>query len=439
MRNHDALPGADDITRVVLPNGIVVLVRENYNARSAVLAGSLNAGSLYESPERAGLASFLASALLRGTRSRDFATIHEMLESNGASLSISGGRHTAGFGGKSLAEDLPMLLDLLADALRNPALPGDQVERLRGQIVTGIKIHEQDTRYVAGHIFRQLVYPPEHPYSRQTDGQIETITAITRDDLLDFHQRHYGPRGMLLVVVGAVDTASVIEWVEDRFGDWNNPDQPGTPDLPDVPAPHSVRAQTRIMSGKSQADIVLGFPGPSRLADDWQAANLANSILGVFGMYGRIGAEVREKRGLAYYSFSRLDGGLGPGSWRVVAGVNPENVDQAVGAIVAELERITGTLVTDEELADNKANFIGRLPLQLESNEGVAASILTMERYGLGLDYLREYAGIIQAVTADEILAAAQRYLDPKAYALAVAGPELPAGDAPAQVGERGD
>jgi len=433
MRNHDALPGADDIARTVLPNGIVVLVRENHNARSVVLTGSINAGSLYERPEQAGLASFLASALLRGTHSRDFSTIHEMLESNGASLSISGGRHTAGFGGKSLAEDLPMLLDLLADALRNPALPNEQVERLRGQIVTGIKIREQDTRYVAGHMFRQLVYPPEHPYSRQTDGQIETISAIARDHLADFHRRHYGPRGMLVVVVGAVDTADVLRWVEEQFGDWENPDQPETPVLPDVPVPDEVRAQTQVMSGKSQSDIVLGFPGPSRLTDGWQAANLANSILGVFGMYGRIGAEVREKRGLAYYSFSRLDGGLGPGSWRVVAGVNPENVDQAVGVIVDELRRITSTRVTDEELADNKANFVGRLPLQLESNEGVAASILTMERYGLGLNYLREYAGVIQAVTVDDILAAARRYLDPNAYALAVAGPELPANGAAAR------
>ena len=434
MLSHDALPGADDIIRTALPNGIVVLVRENHNAQSVVLTGSVNAGSLYEAPEQAGLASFLASALLRGTRSRDFATIHEMLESNGASLSIGGGRHTAGFGGKSLAEDLPMLLALLADALRNPALPDEQIERLRGQIVTGIKIQEQDTRYVAGHIFRQLVYPPEHPYSRQTDGQIETIMAITREHLADFHRRHYGPRGMLLVIVGAVDARNAIRWVEEQFGDWENPDQPVVPALPDVPAPDAVRAQARTMPGKSQSDIVLGFPGPSRLADDWQAANLANSILGVFGMYGRIGAEVREKRGLAYYSYSRLDGGLGPGSWRVVAGVNPQNVDQTVSAIVEQLDRITSTLVAEEELADNKANFIGRLPLQLETNEGVAAAILTMERYGLGLDYLRNYASIIEAVTAEDVLAAAQRYLDPRAYALAIAGPELPAnGHSPAE------
>jgi len=178
------------------------------------------------------------------------------------------------------------------------------------------------------------------------------------------------------------------------------------------------------LPGKSQADIVLGASGPSRFAEDWQAANMANHILGVFGMYGRIGAHVREKLGLAYYSFSRLDGGLGPGPWRVIAGVNPANVEEAVQAIVAELRRITQEPVAEGELADSKANFIGRLPLQLESSEGVAGSILSMELYGLGLDYLQRYAQEIEAVTAKQVLAAARRYLDPEAFALAVAGPD---------------
>jgi len=141
-------------------------------------------------------------------------------------------------------------------------------------------------------------------------------------------------------------------------------------------------------------------------------------------MYGRIGAQVREKHGMAYYSFSRLEGGLGPGAWRVIAGVNPANVQPAVEAIREEIRRFTTEEVSDEELADNKANFIGRLPLQLESNEGVAGTILTMERYQLGLDYLRRYADEVNAVTVGDILAAAQRYLDPDVYALAIAGPE---------------
>ncbi|HVO70284.1 MAG TPA: pitrilysin family protein [Aggregatilineaceae bacterium] len=419
-----SLPGRDDIIRRELPNGITVLVRENTHAQSVVIAGSLDAGSLFDPPDAIGVASFAASMPLRGTAERDFAAIHEMLESNGASLSISGGRHSAGFSGKSLAEDLPMLLNLLSDALRHPAFPVEQVERLRGQLVTAIKIRDQDTRYVAGRLFRELAYPAGHPYACQSDGTLETVTAITRDQLSEFHWTHYGPRGMMMVMVGAVDAEHAIRLVEDCLGDWDNPAQPDLPVLPSVPPILDSRTQTVVMPGKSQTDIVLGAPGPSRLSGDWLAASLANNILGVFGMYGRIGAEVREKHGMAYYSYSRLEGGLGPGPWRVIAGVAPANIAQAVETIRHEIRRMTTELVTEDELADNRANFIGRLPLQLESNEGVAGTLLAMERYGLGLDYLRGYADQVNAVTANDVRAAARHYLDADACALAVAGPD---------------
>jgi zinc protease len=419
-----SLPGPDDIIRRELPNGITVLVRENAHAQSVVIAGSLDAGNLFDPSDAIGLASFVASMPLRGTAGRDFATIHEMLESNGASLSISGGRHSAGFSGKSLAEDLPMLLDLLSDALRHPAFPVEQVERLRGQLVTAIKIRDQDTRYVAGRLFRELAYPAGHPYACQSDGTLETVTGITRDQLSEFHRTYYGPRGMVMVIVGAVDAEQAIRLVEDNLGDWDNPAQPELPALPPVPPILDSRTQTFVMPGKSQTDIVLGAPGPSRLSDDWLAASLANNIMGVFGMYGRIGAEVREKHGMAYYSYSRLEGGLGPGPWRVIAGVNPANIAQAIETIRHEIRRMTTELVTEDELADNKANFIGRLPLQLESNEGVAGTLLAMERYGLGLDYLQGYAHQVNAVPAEDVRTAAQRYLDADAYVLAVAGPD---------------
>jgi zinc protease len=422
----DALPGPDDITRCELPNGIVVLVRENHDVPSVVIAGSLDAGSLLEPPELNGLASFVSSLLLRGTETRDFGTIHELLEGNGASLSISGGRHTVGFSGKSLAEDLPMLVDLLADALRRPAFPAEHVERVRGQIVTSLKVREQDTRYMSGRLFRELIYPLEHPYRWQTDGETDTITAITRDQLVDFRQHYFGPQGMMIVIVGAVKAEEAIRLVADYLGDWTNPDQVALPELPPLSPMETVRKQTLAMPGKSQNDVVLGAIGPSRFAEDWHAANLANNILGVFGMYGRIGAVVREKNGMAYYSYSRIDGGMGPGAWRVVAGVDPTNADRAIDAIRGEIRRITTELVSEMELADNQANFVGRLPLQLEINEGVAGAILGMERYQLGLDYLRQYAGMIKAITPEEVLAAAQHYLNPDVYALAIAGPELP-------------
>ncbi|MBN1680429.1 MAG: insulinase family protein [Anaerolineae bacterium] len=428
-KHTPSFPGPNTISHYELANGIVVLVHENPHVHSVVMTGSIDAGSLFDPAEAVGLASFVASSVMRGTRRHDFSAIHEMLEGSGASLAVSGGLHTVGFGGKSLAEDLSLLLDLLAEALRYPTLPANQVERLRGEIITGLKIREQDTRFMAGKTFRELAYAPDHPYSRQTRGSVETIGQISLEQLRNYHQQHFGPKGMLLVVVGAVQAQHVLRLVEDRFGDWENPNQPAPPELPALAPFEEARRQTVVMPGKSQSDIVLGFAGPSRFADDWQAANLANSILGMFGMYGRIGAEVREKHGLAYYSYSRVDGGLGPGPWRVIAGVNPANVDQAIEAIRAELRRITTELVSQDELADNKANFVGRLPLQLETNEGIAGILLLMERYQLGLDYLHRYAELVEAVSAEEILSAAQCYLDPDCYALAVAGPEPSPGE----------
>lgn len=419
-----ALPGPHDIVRHVLPNGMVILVRENPEVASVVVQGVLDAGSLYDEPGQDGLASFAATMLLRGTETRDFQTIHELLESSGAALGLSAGLHHAGFGGRSLAEDLPLLVELLADAVHRPSFPDEQIERLRGQFVTALKIREQDTRYVAGRMFRELVYGDAHPYYRPSDGTLETVAGITRDHLADFHRRCFGPRGMIVTVVGAAQADAVCRLVEQHFGDWANPGQRLPPELPPIPALAGTVRREAVLPGKSQADIVLGASGPSRLAEDWQAANMANHILGVFGMYGRVGAQVREKLGLAYYSFSRLDGGLGPGPWRIIAGVNPANVEETVQAVAAELRRITQEPVTEGELADSKANFIGRLPLQLESSEGVAGSILSMELYGLGLDYLQRYAQEIEALTADQVREAARHYLDPDSFALAVAGPD---------------
>ncbi len=419
-----ALPGPQDIVREVLPNGIIVLVRENFSTASVVINGTLQVGSIFEPAEKGGLSSFVASSLMRGTKNRDFDTLHETLEGLGASLGIGGGMHATSFNGKSLAEDLPTLLDLLSDSLRNPAFPLDQTERLRGEILTGLKIRAQDTRSVAGESFRKLTYPQDHPYSRSTQGEINTISAITLDEMAAFHQQHYGPRGMIIVIVGSVKAQDAIQQVRDTFGAWENPAQPQPPALPEVPALPETRQEFKAVAGKTQSDIILGWPGPSRFAPDFQAANLANNILGVFGMMGRLGATVREDQGLAYYSYSRISGGLGPGPWQVSAGVNPSNVRRAVDSIVAEVDRMTKELVSEEDLADNKANFIGRLPLNLESNEGVAASILNMETYQLGLDYLQRYSDVINAVSREDILAAVQKYLSPEAYALAIAGPE---------------
>ncbi len=425
ITNALSLPSSADILRVVLPNGITVLTRENFVNQSVVISGSLAVGSLLEPDGKDGLADFVASALMRGTRSRDFDALHESLESIGASLSVSGGTHSTGFGGKALAEDLGVLLGILSDVLRNPAFPPDQTERLRGEMLTGLKIQAQDTRSVAFDNFRRLAYPPEHPYSRSMFAIAQSLPRLTLDDLSAFHTQHYGPNSMIVVIVGAVKAEEAVRLVAEHFGDWHNSAQPPMPSVPDVPLLPEPRQTFKPVPGKTQSDIVIGWAGPSRFAPDFHAANLANNILGVFGMMGRLGKNVREDQGLAYYAYSVVHGGRGPSPWTASAGVNPKNVRRAVQSILSEVERLTSELVSEEELADSKANFTGSLPLTLETNEGVAAVMLSMETYQLGLDYLLHYTETINAITREDVLKAAQKYLSAKAYALSIAGPEV--------------
>ncbi len=418
----NALPGPEDITRVELPNGIVVLARANFNSPSVTVQGYLPAGSLFDPPEKLGLANFTAAALLRGTARRGFQEIYEALESVGASLNFGGGTHTVSFHGRSLVEDLDMLLGLLAEALREPAFPPEQVERLRAQILTGLAIRAQDTGEMASLAFDELVYPG-HPYGRPEDGFPETVSAIQPADLAEFHRRCYGPRGMAIVLVGGIDPRQAVEKAAQALGDWQNPLQPAAPALPPAPVLAGVVSRKVVIPGKSQADLVIGAAGPERRSPDYLAASLGNSIFGQFGMFGRIGEVVRERAGLAYYAYSSLSGGSGPGPWFVSAGVDPANVEKARDLILAEIARFTAEPVTDAELADSQANFIGRLPLSMETNMGVAAALANLERYQLGLDYYQRYPGLVAAVTREQILEVARKYLNPERLGIAIAGP----------------
>ena len=417
-----SLPGPDDITRVKLPNGIVVLARPNFNSPSVVINGYLKAGNLFDPVEKLGLASFTAAALMRGTKDVDFQGIYETLESVGAGLGFSGGTHTTSFSGRALAEDLDMLLGLLSQALRVPVFPSDQVERLRAQFLTGLAIRAQDTGEMASLVFDELVYDG-HPYSRPEDGTPETMQAITQDDLVRFHEKHYGPREMVVVVVGGVDPGEAVEKTALALGEWTNPQQPEPPVLPEVRRLEETKIRKTTISGKSQSDLVIGSVGPPRRSPDYLAASVGNNILGQFGMFGRIGSAVREKAGLAYYAYSSLGGGMGPGAWYVSAGVDPSNVDAAVDMVRAEIARFVQEQVEEEELEDTKTHYIGRLPLSMESNGGVAGALLNLERYDLGLDYYRRYPEMVTAITREEVLKTAQTYLDSQRLGISIAGP----------------
>jgi zinc protease len=416
-------PGPETIHRHILPNGIIILAYENFASESLVIEGLVRAGSIADPVGQEGLASFTASALMRGTAKREFDAIYEDLESVGADLSSSSSKHSTDFGAGCLVEDIDLILDLLAEAQRNPTFPAPQIEQLRSQIMTGLTIRANDTSQMATLAFNQLLYP-NHSYGRSSRGHEETIQSITRADLVNFHQTYYGPQEMIISVVGAIEAETAVSKITQAFGDWENKGLVKMAEVGGQERPLFTLRTHIHMPDKAQADLILGLPGPLRSAPDYLHASLMNTILGVFGMMGRIGKNVREEQGLAYYAYSSLHGSLGPNAWKASAGVAPNMVEQATESILAEIKRIQTEPVTAEELADSKAYRTGSLPVSLETNSGLASIIIDMELYNLGLDYLQRFPDLINAITIEQVQAAAQKYLSTHQIAIAVAGPD---------------
>ncbi len=409
--------------RHVLPNGIVILGSERPESAAVVLRARLRAGSLYDTAATEGLARLTAIMVQRGTTRHSFTELNALTDALGASIGIEAGRLVVDLRVRCLAEDFAQLAALLADLIRRPTFPQAELEKVRGQTLTGIMQGDQDTRTLAERGLRKLAYPADHPYSRSTVGTKESVETLTREALVDFHATYYRPDVLSFSVVGGVRFAEAVTTLDALFGDWTAEGLLPPFIIQPAPVPVERQRQEATVPGKSQSDITIGHPAIPRTHPDYYALELANLILGRFGLGGRLGKSVRETQGLAYSTGSGLEGGLGPGAWAARAGVAPTNVERAVESILAEVERIRSEPVSAEELADALDYLTGSLPLGLESQDGVARVALDIEFYGLGLDYLDRYPAIVRALTREQLQGAAQRHLHPDHAVISVAGP----------------
>ncbi len=428
LLDTDHWPLTTAVHRIQTANGMTILVRPNPSAPVAVLEGYLRAGSVDAPAEKAGLASFTASLVSRGSARYDFDRYNEAVESVGASIGVGSGDHVTNFSSESLVEDFPLMVEILADILQRPTFPPEHIERVRGQWLVRLQEREQNTRSVAGRRFNEMIYG-DHPYGLPTSGYMETIQSISRKDLIGFHQTYYRPAQAIVVVSGDVQPEAVVALIETQFGGWSagadlDPARAPADSIPPVQRVTDIQRQAIAMPGKVQTDIIIGCLAIARNHPDYYAAQVANNILGQFGLMGRLGENVRERQGLAYYSYSLLDADIGIGPWMAFAGVNPQNVNQAVDSILHEFERMGQEPVRDEELSDSIANLTGTLPLRLETNDGVASILLNMEWFGLGVDYLQTYQERIRAITKEDVQRVAAQYLRGDSYTLVTAGPQ---------------
>lgn len=419
-------------TRTVLPNGLTLVVQENHANHTVALTGLTRAGSIYDPDGRWGLAGLTAGMLPRGTTTKSALQLALALESVGAGVGMDAGDEAANFTGQCLAKDFGLTLSTLADELRHPAFPAEQLEKLRGETLSSLEEARQDTGGTGGAgtlatiAFTDALYPKGHPFWTPSIDQSQAAAkAITRDDLRRFYETYYRPDTTTLVVVGDVKAADVQSAVQTAFGDWARPSSPAPAlTIPDVPLPARAPA-TQVISlpGTSQTSILWGYPGQLKRTDpDFYAAYIMNYILGGDTFGSRLGKFIRDQSGLAYSVFSDLDATHGAGPFQIFLGTNPNNAGRAVAQLKAVAAQMRQTGVTPEEVQQAKAYLTGSYPLRLETNGGVAGQLLAAEDFGLGLDYIQKRAALYNAVTVAQVNAAVQKYLQPDKATLIIAG-----------------
>jgi zinc protease len=408
-----AAPLAD---RVVLPNGVVLLVSERRALPIVAVSVYVRAGSVLDPPDAGGLANLTASLLTRGTARRSGAEIDRAIESVGGSLSSGGGRDGAAISLGVLSKDLSLGLDLVAEVLTQPSFPEDELRRKVGEIQAALQNAESDPESVAGRALTPLVYPG-HPYAKPALGTPASVATLDRTQVAAFHRAHYRPDATTVVVVGDVSVAGVRAGLLARLGGWRAPAAP----LPSVPlAPESVPPGARtIVRELTQATVYLGRPALRQRDPDYPALVVASYILGG-GSTSRLYTRVREERGLAY-GVGASAGAARHGSSLIVSlQTRNESAEEALRLVREEMRRIGAADVAPAELALAKAYLIGSYALRTDTSSKVAVLIASLEELGLGLDYPERYRERIAAVTAADVRRVATRFLDPDTYSTVI-------------------
>lgn len=405
--------------RVVLPDGLVLVVAEK-RALPIVRAHMLvRAGSVLEPKEKAGLANLTAELLTRGTARRTAPEISEAIDFVGGSLSSEGGPDFVAVDLTILKKDLDLGLDLLFDVVRYPRFASEEIQRAVKELQGAIRKKQEEPGQVAGEAFGALVFG-EHPYGRPVEGTEASLSAITRDDLVAFHAARYRPNRAILVVVGDVSLAEIKARIEPLLRGWQAGD--GADPAPQAPRPLAARTVKEIQRPIAQANIILGHLGVSRDNPDYYAIQVMNYILGSGGFASRLLQNVREEKGWAYDIHSAFVPHRYGGAFSVRLETKNETAGPAVQEVLKEIRRIRAGPVSEAELSEAKSYLTGSFPLRLDTNAKIAGFLGAVEFFGLGLDFADRYPALIEAVTAADVLRVARKYLDPDRYVLVVVG-----------------
>ena len=399
-------PQTTGVTRTRLPNGMMLLVRENPSAPVVAASLIVRMGTRWETYQTAGLSNFLQLMVVRGTTTMDGTRIVETADRMGGTIEAYGEADNAEIAATALDRYWKEMLALVADVTLRPSLPDGTVGAVRDFLARQVRNRGDKPYDVALDTLLAKTFG-SNPYGWDAIGRRESLERAGRPALIEHYQRHYVPGGLVLAVSGNVKAAEVRAEVERLFGSL-----PAGP----VPAPEQVPAAARAAEREvltvpgAQAQIFMGGLAPAMTEPDFAAMKLVSTVLGG-GMAGRFFSELRDKQGLAYTTGTQQPMRVDPGYFLAILGTAPGNVERAEAALREQLQRIQREPVSADELRVAKAYLLGTLAMDRRTNARQAWYLASLEQAGVGYEFLDRYTAQVRAATAADLQRVAQRYL----------------------------
>ncbi|MHA6763179.1 M16 family metallopeptidase [Streptacidiphilus sp. PAMC 29251] len=416
--------GAGTVRRTVLPGGLRVVTETLPTVRSAAFGIWVGVGSRDETPVLNGATHYLEHLLFKGTERRSALDISSALDAVGGEMNAFTAKEYTCYYARVLDNDLPLAIDVVSDMLTGSLIRQEDIDTERDVVLEEIAMTEDDPGDVVHDLFAQVMYGSS-PLGRPVLGTVDTINALTRDQVAGFYKRRYRPEHLVVSAAGNVDHAKVVRQVEQAFNAAGALKRTDT-----VPADPRGGARALRTSGKveildrptEQAHLVLGMPGLARSDERRWALGVLNSALGG-GMSSRLFQEVREKRGLAYSVYSYASSYADTGLFGIYAGCQPKRVEEVLKICREELQRVAEQGITEEELSRAIGQISGSTVLGMEDTGSLMSRVGKAELcYGTHLS-VDDLLAKISAVTLDDVREVASSVLGAYQPSLAVIGP----------------
>jgi len=405
-----------NLRRTVLPNGLIVLTERMEHLRSVAMGVWIKSGSRCEPAETNGISHFVEHMVFKGTRSRSALHIAREMDSIGGNLDAFTGKETICFNVKSLADHVPIAMDVLADLVLNPTFAAGDIERERGVILEEIKIDEDNPDVLVHELFTQNFWK-DHPLGKPILGTSATVGRLDQNKLVDYHNARFLGGNMVFSAAGNLEHDPFVEAIAGKFSELRL----GAA-VPEELAPEaSARIILKNKKALEQVQICLGVPAPAITDENRYVTLILNTVLGG-GMSSRLFQTIREERGMVYSIYSDLNPYRDTGTLCIYAGTSVGKALEVVDLILVELRKLKESPLGEEELTRAKDQLKGNILMGLESSNSRMANLARQEMYFQQFFTVEEITARIDAVQAEQVQTMAQRLFDPNRIAITLLG-----------------